>query len=428
MRHLPILAALAVLVTSAPALAGTIDVPTDHATVAAALAAAVPGDSVLVAPGTFAPSTNSEVFPLTVPDGVSLLGSGIQSSILDAEGTGRVVQLFGSGAARVSGFTLRGGVADRGGGIHITDGTHSIDSLMVTDCGAQIRGSAINVQGSAAPSVHHNIFWECYDTDLEDQGDPHVAQWSGTASGEFLNNLVGRGDSNGLFILESAFPVVRHNIFFDNGIDGVRGRGICFFGGATTVIAHNLFWENSISALVMDDPNGDPVNVTASTANAMYTDDFIYGNLDADPELNDPDAFDFSLQPTSAAIDAGEPGYGTDPDGTLVDLGPIYHPSAIVAAPTAPRRVALGPASPNPFNPATVLELRMAAPGFATVTVHDARGRRLRTLFSGHLPEGTHPVRFDGTDDRGASLASGVYFALLRSGGETDRTALVLVR
>lgn len=422
---------LTLLVLPCPAAAGLVwQVPGDFPTISSALLATATGDTIRVGNGTFAPSTNGESYPLTIPDGIVLLGGGMQISVLDAEGTGRVVEFAGAGSARISGFTIRGGVANSGGGVHINAGTHEVDNLFVIDCGALLRGAAINVEGTGAPSVHHNILWECYDTDLVHGGDPHTSQWGGDASGSFLHNLVGRGDSNGLFVFENAAPEVRHNIFIDNGIDGLRGRGICFAGNDTTVIAHNMFWGNSIASLIMKDAQGVFTNVDAATANDVAPDDGVYGNLDADPLLVNPDAFDFSLSPSSPAIDAGEPGTGSDPDGTLLDLGPIYHPMVPVGNPAAPpvRRASLGLARPNPFNPRTVIELQLDRPGFATVTIHDARGRQVRTLFAGTREAGQHPLVFDGLDDTGRALASGVYFARMSALGEIDTSAMVLVR
>ena len=422
---------LVLVCVSCPATAGVVwQVPGDFPTVSSALLAAAPSDTILVGPGTFAPSTNGETYPLQVGDGIVLLGGGMESSILDAEGSARVIQLDGTGSARVSGFTIRGGVADRGGGIQISAGTHEIDDLFVIDCGALLRGAGLNVEGNAAPSVHHNILWESYDTDLAHSGDPHGAQWGGSAGGSFSQNLVGRGDSNGLFVFENARPELRHNIFIENGIDGLRGRGVCFAGDSTTVIAFNMFWGNSIAPLIMPDANGVFSNVDAATANDVAPDDGVYGNIDADPLLVDPAAFDFSLSASSPAIDAGEPGSGTDPDGTVLDLGPIYHPMAPVTSPAAPRvgRASLGYAQPNPFNPRTVLELRLEHDGFVTVTIHDSRGRQVRTLFAGTRPSGTHPLVFDGLDDSGRALASGVYFARMIALGEIDTSSMVLLR
>jgi hypothetical protein len=418
-------------VSASPARSGLVhEVPGAHPTIGSALTVSVSGDTVRVAAGTWAPSLTGESFPLSVPDGVTLLGAGRGNSVIDAERTGRVIELTGPGSSRVSGFTLRGGVADRGGGVHIVAGTHEVDSLLITECGALVRGSAVNVEGDAQPLVHHNILWECYDNDLQDPGDPHVAQWGGTASGSFAHNLVGRGDSNGLFVFENAAPEVRHNIFVENGIEGVRGRGICFAGDDATVIAHNLFWANSVAALIMRDASGNFVNVDAATANAISPTDGVYGNLDADPLLVDPDAMVFSLQPTSPAIDAGEPGTGTDPDGTVLDLGPIHYQDPVVSNPPTPgiRLARLGPARPNPFNPQTELELHLDRPGFVEIGIYDARGRKVRRLMAGPRDAGRHTVRFDGLDDAGRALPSGVYFAHLRALGSSSSTPMALVR
>ncbi|RKZ18087.1 hypothetical protein DRQ53_01500 [bacterium] len=434
MRQNPVLLASLVLATvTQPTLAQagqTRRVPADYTTIGAALLASSADDTVRVAAGTYSPSTNGESFPIAMPDGVTLIGNGMQSSILDAEQTARVMNFAGSGSARASGFTITGGEASRGGGIHVTAGTHEIDDMFVWNCGALNRGSGINVEGTAAPDVHHNVIWECYDTDLSHGGDPHGCQWGGTASGSFRQNLVGRTDSNGLFIIESGGPEVRHNIFMENGIDGLRGRGICFDGDDTTVIAYNLFWDNSIASMIMRDAQGTFTNVDAATANAVSASDGIYGNFDDNPLLTDPDMLDFSLQPSSPAIDAGEPGSGTDPDGTPLDLGPFYHPMAIVGnSPAGAARLAsLGGASPNPFNPRTTLELRLERAATVRVDIHDARGRRVRQLIAGHRGPGNHDLLFDGLDDTGRQLASGVYFARMSALGEVDVRPMVLLR
>jgi flagellar hook assembly protein FlgD len=74
------------------------------------------------------------------------------------------------------------------------------------------------------------------------------------------------------------------------------------------------------------------------------------------------------------------------------------------------------------------VELRLDRTGLATVTIHDARGRQVRTLFSGTRGAGRHSLVFDGLDDAGRALASGVYFARMSALGEIDTTAMVLVR
>jgi subtilisin family serine protease len=86
-------------------------------------------------------------------------------------------------------------------------------------------------------------------------------------------------------------------------------------------------------------------------------------------------------------------------------------------------------AAPNPFNPRTSLALRMPADGPAHLEIVDLRGRRVRTLLAGErMAAGSHAVTWDGADDSGRALPSGIYLAHLRAAGETTATKLVLAR
>jgi flagellar hook assembly protein FlgD len=86
-------------------------------------------------------------------------------------------------------------------------------------------------------------------------------------------------------------------------------------------------------------------------------------------------------------------------------------------------------ATPNPFNPSVALRFRLEAPGETTVRVFDARGSLVRTLVRQWLPEGEHEARWDGRDERGAGVASGLYFAeLATTRGAPDRVKLVLMK
>jgi flagellar hook assembly protein FlgD len=62
-------------------------------------------------------------------------------------------------------------------------------------------------------------------------------------------------------------------------------------------------------------------------------------------------------------------------------------------------------------------------PGVAEVRVFDVRGREVRTLLRAELEPGAHQVYWDGRDDGGRDVASGVYLAQVRltSGGRHDQ-------
>jgi len=73
--------------------------------------------------------------------------------------------------------------------------------------------------------------------------------------------------------------------------------------------------------------------------------------------------------------------------------------------------------TPNPFNPATRISFDLPAPADVTLEVFDVNGKRIRTLFDGHRGRGVYSETWDGTDSRGNSVASGVYFYRLTVDG-----------
>ncbi|MBD3336870.1 MAG: hypothetical protein GF355_15265 [Candidatus Eisenbacteria bacterium] len=83
----------------------------------------------------------------------------------------------------------------------------------------------------------------------------------------------------------------------------------------------------------------------------------------------------------------------------------------------------------NPFRTETAMSFRVTDPnGSVRLMLYDVEGRRVRTLVSGRLAEGSHEVTWQGLDDRGRAVPPGVYFAILRTlGGETT-TKLVRMR
>ena len=73
----------------------------------------------------------------------------------------------------------------------------------------------------------------------------------------------------------------------------------------------------------------------------------------------------------------------------------------------------LEPAFPNPFVETSTIRFHLAEPGAAELAVYDARGRLVRTLLEGEQPGGPQLVAWDGTDEYGRSVPSGVYLIRL---------------
>ena len=83
---------------------------------------------------------------------------------------------------------------------------------------------------------------------------------------------------------------------------------------------------------------------------------------------------------------------------------------------------------PNPFNPTTTIAFHLPESTSATLAVYAVDGHRVRLLGDGPFTAGDHRLTWDGRDDAGRVLGSGVYFCRLLAGGRSDVQRVVLVR
>lgn len=110
----------------------------------------------------------------------------------------------------------------------------------------------------------------------------------------------------------------------------------------------------------------------------------------------------------------------------------LLSPSSDVADWATELPTDLGAPTPNPSRGPARFSLQLqGAPGQllpARVEVVDVGGRRVRLLVDGPLASGAHPIQFDGRDDTGRPLASGIYFARLLTGHRQITRKLTLAR
>jgi hypothetical protein len=106
----------------------------------------------------------------------------------------------------------------------------------------------------------------------------------------------------------------------------------------------------------------------------------------------------------------------------------LWEVSSGVAGEAGTAAVALSPPRPNPFRPGGVLTFSLAREGRATLAVYDVSGALVRTLTDGTAAPGRYDRAWDGRDNEGHPVASGVYFARLVAGGVEANRKLVLVR
>lgn len=83
---------------------------------------------------------------------------------------------------------------------------------------------------------------------------------------------------------------------------------------------------------------------------------------------------------------------------------------------------------PNPFNPTTWIPFYLPEDGVASVKIYGVNGELVRTIRDRWYRQGPHSVRWDGTDENGGSVASGVYFCVLQQGSVKFARKMTLLR
>jgi hypothetical protein len=84
---------------------------------------------------------------------------------------------------------------------------------------------------------------------------------------------------------------------------------------------------------------------------------------------------------------------------------------------------------PNPFNPSTTIRYSVGQSGPVTIRIYNAGGALVRTLVDAPHTPGSYSVRWNGLDDAGRSLGSGVYFYRIESAaGFRDAKKLILLK
>ena len=83
---------------------------------------------------------------------------------------------------------------------------------------------------------------------------------------------------------------------------------------------------------------------------------------------------------------------------------------------------------PNPFNPVTTISYLLPSGGDVLLQVFDVNGREIRRLVDGYVEAGEWSVVWDGSNERGEAVASGVYFVRLRSGSESSVKKTILLQ
>jgi len=82
---------------------------------------------------------------------------------------------------------------------------------------------------------------------------------------------------------------------------------------------------------------------------------------------------------------------------------------------------------PNPFNPTTSIKFSLANDSRVSIEIYNLKGQKVKTLVNDNFTTGTHSVTWNGDDNQGSKVTSGIYFYQLNSGGKYTSTKKMLL-
>ena len=299
--HLFCVFTVALILCSTTAFGATIHVPGDHPTIQAAIDAAVDGDTVIVADGTYKGEGNKNLDfngkELTVQS-----ENGPLTTIIDCENSGRGFY-FHKGEiedAKLTGFTItHGRVRDKGGAIYIENSAPTISNCIIVN-----NVAASNSNNSQGGGIY----------------------MGNAGSATLVNCVIVRNKSNyeggGLYIYNTRASLINCTITRNVAING---GGLYVRHKPAPTLTNCILWGNTPNEVIKDKKNTLAPKIPYSIVQSGYSG---YGNMKKDPMFIGSGDF-YHLADKSPAINRGSSKYAPEididgdkrPEGKRVDIG-----------------------------------------------------------------------------------------------------------
>ena len=431
------------------------------------------GDTVLVQPGVYVENINYAGKNIVVTSQyiISADTSHISQTVIDGNQTGSVVA-FTQGVdftSELIGFTIRGGsgtiqeTSQLGGGILVAREARgaTLSYLNIIDNSGTV-GGGICILGSL-DGVQNTIINQCNIVDnrantgggiyasrteisitnstiINNQGTQMAGGialngCSSVVTGSIISNNISGDHAGGLWAVgsENYSSLSMKKVLIANNQIGSNGEGSAFMIGSSSngfnvnieksTFVHNVstsgvgrgIWLESGNTFSMQNSIFYYSNGIRTEASTEITYSDIQngwegvGNIDADPMFCDPNEGNYHLVDASPCV-------GTASDGGVIGAFGVNCLISAHEEQLIPLDYALAQNYPNPFNPSTNIKYELPELSNVHLTIYDVTGRQVAILQNQDRPAGHYEVQWNGLDDSGNQVTTGVYFARLLVG------------
>ena len=363
-------------------------VPSQYTSIQSAISACVDGDTIFVAKGIYTENINF------LGKQILLRATGKPGEVvIDGNHKAATVQFIsGEGSQTIlDGFKIINGENSYGGGIYFSGSSPTIRNCIITANHGFYHGG-IGIFSGSNPNILNCIIY----------GNSAVQSAVGIdqSSPSIINCTIVMNAGSAIFCWNSGNPIIANNILAFNS-----GYGVYRYGSANPTLRKNDVYADTSGLYYsvnagMDDFFSDPLFVSA---------------IDADFNLgpNSP-CISVALKEFSPNYDA----YGhVRPLGSWFDIGAIeeYDGGAILSVENSQQQVipedfVLKQNYPNPFNPSTIIEYTLQNESNVAIRIFDIKGALIKNTHQGLQVSGTHEFLWNGTNNAGLQVSSGVYF------------------
>ncbi len=444
------------------AQANEIHIPADYPTIQQGIDASSNSDIVLVSPGTYFENIDFDSKSITVKS-----SEGYQLTVIDGSQHDSLnvisYQSYDDIRPVIEGFTISNGdvgifslgsitirnnrIVNNNTGIFIYP-WRLVPYPIITDNMIEDNHSGILVgipsKGPSIPTIRNNIIKGNSGTGIMIMGT-----WSLSSKVPLVfNNLISNNGS-GISILNRVMTAnyadvsLGNNTIVDNSEYGIQ----CIW--ASPIISDCIIWNNnddlnftlvSSSTLVIfsDIKDGDYISATGNKSNDPLFVDCPFGsyylsNLKSGQNQQSPCVDSGSL--LAAVLNLNDRTTCTDQtsDEGQVDMGFHYKVNHQTTAQQdlvaeIPETFGLEQNYPNPFNPVTTVDYQLPKSSEVVLRIYSISGQVIKLLVDEKQQAGRYAIQWDGKDDRGLPVASGVYVYCLSAGDFVQVRKMILVR